>query len=151
MCVFTALHSPKETLSCCGSVCSLQGCECVPHACVLVATEGPGARVPAASARPRLVSVGTPRPTCKHLSRTRPLPWSFPGVTSHSSFPSHAGPAGLSPLLGVLERAVVQDEVGRQAPCTAGHVPEALWGVSVPQPEAKEVSWLAQDHVGGQQ
>lgn len=56
-----------------------------------------------------------------------------------------------SALSWVLERAAAQDEGGRQAPCAAGHVPEALWGVSVPQPEAREMSWLAQDHAGGQQ
>lgn len=68
-----------------------------------------------------------------------------------SSFPCRAGPTGLSPFRGVLSDQLPRTRWDAGPPCAAWSRLRGPGGVLAPQPEAKEVSRLAQARVGGQQ
>ncbi|XP_042093444.1 GDP-mannose 4,6 dehydratase isoform X2 [Ovis aries] len=62
-----------------------------------------------------------------------------------SSLPCHAGPTGLSPLPGVLSQQLPRTRWDTGPPCAAwSRLRGPVRGVLAPQPEAKEVSRLAQ-------
>lgn len=139
MCVFTAVHAPKETLRAAAAApAPLGGGRCAPRASELV--------------RPQLLPVLVLSPW-GHLTR-RARVFQGPGLSHEaflrsqvtgSSLPCHAGPTGLSPLPGVLSQQLSKTRWDTGPPCAAwSHLRGPVRGVLAPQPEAKEVSQLAQ-------
>lgn len=143
VCVHCRARSKGSTPGAAGGAAPLGDCECAPCACELACPQ----------LLPVLVSLRG------HLARRASV---FQGpALSHeallgsqvtgSSFPCRAGPTGLSPFRGVLSDQLPRTRWDAGPPCAAWSRLRGPGGVLAPQPEAKEVSQLAQARVGGQQ